>query len=185
MKPLLFKSFTFSLIFFFTQNAFSFWVKPILTFEGQTLEFNCRIKNDFFCQNLCGNVNQCTLVENKCPDCAGTQNIKLKRILDSVGSETVATREILSESNLLNEILKSNFISLHPKTIYNYSSIYNGDLINGQFFHLCPQSSDIFSEDFPSFLFIRMSTYYNKLDGVLGALCPEKNQKNQIGRAHV
>lgn len=169
MKFLLALAFTISS--FAGMDSFAFTVNPIIRASGQVLSVTCDPKKDLnACMSLCNNASKCEIQEAYCRSCAGTQNLKLKRILDSVGTSTVASG-LKTAKDLLTILKSGNFATLHSMTIYNYSGVYDGEQIRGQFRYLCPNLPWI--SDKMGTLLLGIDPKSNNVTGVLGAFCPD------------
>lgn len=169
MKLKLFLAFSF---IFATANSFGFTVTPVIRASGQTLFVGCDSKKETTCTSICGNSASCEIKESTCRNCAGTQNLKLKRTFDSVGTSLIASGPAKPNAALIQILKGGNFTSLHSMTIYNYSSGYDGYQVRGQFRYLCP-NLPITSEKM-GILLIGIDPRNNTTTGVLGAICPEE-----------
>jgi hypothetical protein len=165
--------FLFLILTSFTQNSFGFSIFPIIENSGQALMINCEPKTETACLEVCNQASFCEIKEPYCRNCAGTQNIRLKRTLDATGTSLIALGEPKT-NNALIEILKTgSFVSLHAMSIYNYSSQYDGDRIRAQFKYLCPNLPD-FSEKM-GLLLLAVNPSNSIVTGVIGAICPDEN----------
>jgi hypothetical protein len=157
----------FSLIL--NQPSLSFTIEPKIETHGQTLLVNCVPHQNAECISICNSSIQCEITESFCKSCAGTNQLKLKRIFDAIGTSLVAKETILSNQDLLKILVSGNFITLHSRTIFNYTSVYNGDQINAQFQAFCPGSSDS-----NGLLMIETDSETHQIGKILGAICTNK-----------
>lgn len=166
----LFSSLALSVLTLFQMNSsFGYMVYPVIRASGQALSVYCDAKTETACTELCKNSAYCEIQESYCRNCAGTQNLKLKRIFDAIGTSLVATEE--SRMNLLEIIQKGHFTSLHSITIYNYSGQYDGEQARAQFRYLCPNlPMDSLNL---GILLLSLNPKNNSVEGVLGAICPD------------
>ena len=166
------RSFLFSVItvlahfFLFDSSAFGFLIEPAIRQSGQVLLLTCDPDIETECLLICNSATSCEIRESTCKSCSGTQNLKLKRILDEVGTTLVAD-DSAAPSNRLFEILASHdFITLHARTLYNFSSQYQGAQINAQFRFLCPGT-----DDSTGILLLKTDSESRQIIGILGAIC--------------
>ena len=146
-------------------HAFGLIITPIISESSQALSIDCDPKTETACLQMCNQVTHCEIAESICRNCAGTQNLKMKRILDSVGTSLVAIGDSKPIDDLIHVLKTGNFISLHDTTLYNYSSQYDGDQIRAQFKYLCPNLPE--SSGKTGILLISASE-------ILGAICPDE-----------
>ncbi len=166
---------TFSFILF-TANSFGFTVTPVIRASGQTLFVGCDSQKETTCTSICGNSSYCEIKESFCRNCAGTQNLKLKRTFDSIGTSLIALGEAQPILPLVKILKDGNFATLHPMSFYNYSSQYDGEQVRSQFKFLCP-NLDLLSEK-TGILFLALDPLTKTPTGVFGAVCPD-HQSNQ------
>lgn len=143
-------------------------ITPVLSAGTQSLQVKCDSYFPYYCYELCGNFDYCEVKENTCRSCAGTQGIRLKRVLDEVGTEIVADANPTSMLDLMALLKTQNFISLHAHSIYNFSSDYDGDKIRAQFRMLCHNTED----DLQGILLIETHPITHQLERIAGAFCP-------------
>ena len=129
----------------------------------------CDAKIETACTEICKNASYCEIQEPYCRNCAGTQNLKLKRIFDAVGTSLVATGE--SNQDLVQLLKNGQLSSLHSMTIYNYSGQYDGEQARAQFRYLCPNLPENSMQ--LGILLLALNPKNNSIDGVLGAICPD------------
>ncbi len=146
----------------------AFGVTPVLSSGAQALEFRC-LEAEEECLRFCEGASFCIRPESPCPGCAGTGNLRLKRVLDSVGLGLRARSPERSSRVFFDLLRSSGWISLHPRTLYNYSSAWNGSAIRAAFRRACEGVSGggdgmvLLSVDGPSF----------RVPSVLGVLCQD------------
>ena len=164
---------TLSLFTSITMNiSYGFTVTPLIRTSGQSILINCEGKKESFCLKTCNQENSCEIQESYCRNCAGTQNIKFKRIYDSVGTSLIATGEPRSDEEFSEIIKKGNFITLSSQTIYNFSGVYDGNQARAQFKYLCPKLYEF--SDLMGILIIETNKENHSIQTVLGALCPDE-----------
>ena len=152
--------------------SFGFTVAPLIRTSGQSIVINCAGIKENLCFEACNQENSCEIQESYCRNCAGTQNIKLKRIHDSVGTSLIATGEPRSDVEFSEIIKKRNFITLSSQTIYNFSGVYDGNQARAQFKYLCPNLYEF--SDLMGILIIETNKENHSIQTVLGALCPDE-----------
>lgn len=158
------------LLFASTVNAFV--ISPVIKISGQALMVSCDPKTETFCQELCGVQESCTLPETFCRSCAGTESLKLKRILDATGTALVAQDPMRTTDVLLKTLRESLWVSLSSTTLYNYSSGFDSDQLRAQFTALCPNLPDF--SPLMGTLLIGLNPVDHTVAGVLGAICPNQ-----------
>lgn len=147
----------------------AFVASPVILQSGQALQLICKADQERFCLKLCGNASLCMIPEPTCRSCAGTENLKLKLILDEVGASIRVDAKPQPDQELLDILRSNSWMSLHPKTLYNYSSNYDNLQLRAQFFALCLQE---YSESsVPGILIVGLSMFDEKPGYRLGALC--------------
>jgi len=153
-------------------NSFGMMIYPGVNEHGQILSITCDSQIETACMQICNQTSRCEINESYCRDGAGTQNLKIKRILDGVGTQTIANGNPKPIKELI-QILKSGaFTSLHSLTLYNYSSVYDGDQVRAQFRYLCPNLSEF--SDKMGILLLSLNPNENNIQGVIGAICPDE-----------
>ncbi len=151
-------------------TSIAYTVDPVINNAGQALTITCDPSLETTCQTICNQPGSCVVQESDCRNCAGTEDLRLKLILDGVGTKIIASTQVLPESSLI-KIFKSNhFMSVHPMTLYNYSSVYNGDQINAQFRALCP-GVPVFAPQ-SGILLIDINPLTHQPTSISGAICP-------------
>jgi hypothetical protein len=164
---------TLSLLTSLSMNAsYGFTVSPVVRTSGQAIVINCEGKKESFCLETCNQLNTCEIQESVCRNCAGTQNLKLKRIFDSVGTSLIAIGEPRNNQEFIEIIKKGNFITLSSQTIYNYSGVYDGNQARAQFKYLCPNLNEF--SDQMGILILNSNEENYSIKTVIGALCPDE-----------
>lgn len=149
-----------------TGSALGLTITPMIVNSGQSLFIECATTESSSCMKMCANPSHCELTEPYCNGCAGTQNLRLKRILDDVGKRIFATPSDFSDESLVDILASAEVISLHPKTIYNYSGVYDGGSIRSQFRALCEGVSDS-----TGILLLKIDPVTHQPIGIHGAVC--------------
>ena len=152
--------------------SFGFIVNPGIGEFGQILRISCDPKSETACLQICNQESYCEIKEPYCRDCAGTQNLKLKRIFDGVGTRIVTSEKSKSNEDFIQTLKNGEFISLHPYTLFNYSSIYNGEQTRAQFKYLCANLSQ--NSDKIGILLLSIDSKKNIVSGIIGAICPDE-----------
>jgi hypothetical protein len=147
----------------------AFEVLPALHPGGQALEIRCR-SEEAGCRWVCAGALQCVLPEAPCPRCAGTGDLRLKKILDSVGVGLRARPPERSRQDLMHLLAEGGWITLHPRTLYNFSSPWNGEAIRRRFRLACDAVSPRGAE---ALIFLRVKNESPEPGPVLGILCRE------------
>jgi hypothetical protein len=160
-------------LFFMTTASQALKVDPAINEIGQALKIKCNSPEEDICTRICGHQFECFIQERFCRSCAGTQNLKLKRILDEVGTILVASDKILPADDLIRVLASGDFFTLHSRSIYNYSSEYNGAQINAQFRSLCQDQSDQ-----TGILLIRADPITQRFKGIVGAICTHNHSQS-------
>lgn len=149
-------------------KALALNVLPTMIATGQGLTISCDPKTESLCKELCNNPSLCKVQESYCRSCAGTSDLKLKRILDSVGNTLIADK--VKPKSELSRVLKSaQWVTIHPATLYNYSGAFDSEQLRTQFRALCvnkPQGWEV-----PGLLLLSLNQDH-RVESTLGALCP-------------
>ena len=151
-------------------QSYGFTLEPMILETGQSIIMKCDPTKETACLETCDHHSICQISENFCRDCAGTQSLKLKLILDHVGTTIVSKGEPKPDQELITVLRTHQFITLHPSTLYNYSSPYDGAQIRAQFKYLCPHLD--LSSDQSGILVIQINADHT-IGKIQGAICPE------------
>ena len=97
-------------------------------------------------------------------------------MLDAVGITLIAQQPTFHSDTTVDILKNTPFITLHEKTLYNYSGAYDGDQLKTQFRSLCPKLSD--TSEKTGILMVEVNPDTHALGDVLGALCPSEQSGN-------
>jgi len=148
-------------------------IAPIVQYSGQALSVACDPLKETFCIDLCGKKDACIVKETLCRSCAGTEDLKLKRIFDGVGTSIVATGDAKANSDLLEVLKTGSFVSLSATTLYNYSGSFDGDQSRTEFRALCPNLPE--TSEKMGVLLLGLDSVDGSINHVLGAICPDQS----------
>jgi hypothetical protein len=162
----------------FLNLSHAFTLTPEVNLNGQQIRVQCSSSEDSFCVRLCGDQNLCEIKEGVCRSCAGTQSLWLKRVLEGVGILTVSSNSVIQNDSILKVLQEGSFMTLHPQTIYNFSSSFNGSQIRSQFNALCEGPASNYSG--PGILFIQLNPYTRVPEKILGAACTEPESEKTV-----
>ncbi len=151
-----------------SSQVFAFDVNPFLSALGQELRITCKATDSEACLALCGESSECRIEEPSCRSCAGTQNLWMKRVLDQVGLSLRARGAPISDAQFLELLKVGSWISLHEKSLYNYSSVFNGALIKEQFDRACAEVGGV-----DGILLIKTHPVTHVPEEIMGMICSE------------
>jgi hypothetical protein len=150
----------------FMPQSRAFDATPTLISGAQALEFHCR-PGEEDCIRFCEGADSCVQMESPCPGCAGTGNLRLKRILDSIGFGLRAHPPERTVRDFFWLLKRDRWISLHPRTLYNYSGPWNGPAIRAAFLRVC----DGLPGGGEGMVFLGVDGPAERIPAVLGVLC--------------
>jgi hypothetical protein len=152
-------------------QAWGFQVEPRVSLRGQALEIICR-EDERECLSFCEGRERCQIAESPCPGCAGTTHLQLKRILDAVGTGLQAVFPERPQSELWTVLRSGGWMSLHARTLFNYSSAWNGEWIRSAFFHACVTVQE---ESAEGILLLRVGEGWSPRLESLGFICRKRD----------
>jgi hypothetical protein len=92
----------------------------------------------------------------------------MKRVLDQVGLRLRAKGAPISDAEFIELLKAGNWVSLHEKSLYNYSSVFNGALVKEQFDRACVE---VGAGD--GILLIKTHPVTHVPEGIVGMICAE------------
>lgn len=117
-----------------------------------------------FCQNLCGNANQCVRPEGACRDCIGT-SLMMTNIIGEMGRTLVNSGKASVETEFLNMLLSNEFATLGPNDVYNVIDASGSIRAMKKFEQLCPEGS------LDQLVFLQVDPYTRKIQAPKAVYC--------------